>query len=901
MGRAADIRAQARAQVEGAAQAEADAPAPGFDQRLARAKASRSSTLGGPQPGPPADLAPVEPAGSGLPQQVAEASIAPLPEGAPKDPKLRAVAGAAQGAAGMVDAGQSAMAFLAGHIFGPGVQAAVEDGDVNALNFVKGQLEQQGITGIGGEGDIAGKLGEEVGAGLTIPGGAQVRGAQGLANIGGATGAALGREVLGDESVVGALGGGVAGSFAPKAIQTAAITTPRALSAAADLPRGKVSQRRALRQAAEITQSSVNDRNLALAELDRVEELRTRFPGFDPSSGAASGDPGLRTLERDAAVRPFGDGPNALNFEQARARGNEALRREMISLRPNFGSEEEARAAVRAMIDRRLETIPTAPDGVAASKEARAQFDTLHQEFRTEVGGEFDRIEAAAASRGVLLPVDPIARGLADIRRELSQSERLRIPGQVVRVIDEADKITGKVLPFSEIRGMERRLNDELKNANLSPTARRQIGKLKESIDTALDNMGAPGSGNPTIEQRKALEALGRHNGLDEEFLELAQQYRDTKAAFREGSLRFEKGLGGQLSGQRDGRPITAIEETLDMFLRTDAKGASRARQFKEVYGDSPEALSTMSDFIVSKALRGVVDEAGIIKPTSANAAKIRSFMAKNKDALDAFPDARERVRNFKNLTAEAEAAGILGNPRSREAIEQGALRLFMDEPSAAVRKIFDLDPARQAEAVSKLASPIARDPNAMAGLRSVVMDDIIGRVTRQDSAIASGRTPSIGVSAKALQEVLIESRPALTKIFPAEHLDSLDALLEAAFVNERQISGFASRAGETAVPGILDVARTSGIGNRLLSNRVRVLRGASLVSRIFKSMSSEQANLIIRRAATDTELMRDLLTRVTPASRARLARKLGRNVPADAFRALSTDSEPQPAAGGLQ
>lgn len=757
-----------------------------------------------------------------------------------------------------------------------------------------GVLEKIGeaSAGAGPKGILT--LGRMVARGLKVP----LRTA--LSEVLSILGEAFGREEFegGLSEAAGGVTGSIGGAVTPGVVSGSGGLVKRAGKGLARVVRGGLTEKDALKQAGQIVRGGTSDVQRALRKLDEFEELRaggdSGAPGLDlgetgPSAAAITGDPFLRDLEADAFRTRSRGGPTSLDMELARSEGNVELRRELISMRPSVNSTDEASSGVKSWLDGRIDAIVRQSQEAQgsmppeeASKIARVEFKRLAGEWQTKGKGLLDDVEVEAASVGAVVPTDPIIEAYRDMTSKVGQAEKLKIDTDLNEMFKRFlnTEPGQRVIPFDFLRSLERRVSDDLSAAyDAGDKGKiRQLAILRDGVDAALDNLGAAGHPNPTpAMQRATAQMIRRGQKLHPQ---LAEQHRIAKTYWATGAARFRDGVGGDLSA-RVAKNAAAEERTLDLFFGAGTPGAAKAAEFKRVFKDSPTALNAMNDYIVGRALTGLVDETGFVNKSAANANRLRGFKASHEAALRAFPEARERIKTLETLTRNAEESGLLGKPRSQAAIERGALRLFVDNPQDAIRDIMRLSPEKSARSMAELQNKI-RGTQAQAGFQRAVMDEIESAVLRADPGVTN--YADVRVDPAKLSTMLEKHRSMLDRVFPPGHVDRLDRVLEMSKVLDKQLTATSERILKDP-KGVMESIAGSSIFNQLLSPRARVLRIGKLVNHMANAMGANDINTLIRRASRNPALMRALLTVPTAENEAKLVRFISASLPTLASR----------------
>lgn len=433
--------------------------------------------------------------------------------------------------------------------------------------------------------------------------------------------------------------------------------------------------------------------------LDEARKLEGDVPGLKLTTGEATIDPGLQALE----FKRRSGGPNVGLYEQNRQANRRAIQNALDDAAPSAANDQATRAALTA---RREQAVGKAADAEAgkAAKVAAAQADADAPITRAGAG-EIIRSEVEAAlarargeERNLWRQIDPEGKTQVDTRPIRQRAEELlaktpktEAPGDTSPVIrelagkTEAPELTGRSIDpelmaeaektaakgmlnetegFDELLSLKSRLSDEIRaeRAADAPNANR-IRKLSVMLDEVMTTL--EGSAAKSPENAQAVEAMDK-----------------ARAASRDLNERFTRGTAAEVTAvDARGRVKVENSELPGKFFKSGADGTPEAlADFERAIGGSAKARAALRSYALDDAARAAMKDGKV------DAGALEKWIAKHKDALDAYPDIRRDLGNVASAQRELERA------QRRTTLLKDAVN---DPKKSTVAKYLDRETAR--------------------------------------------------------------------------------------------------------------------------------------------------------------------------------------------------------------
>ena len=488
-------------------------------------------------------------------------------------------------------------------------------------------------------------------------------------------------------------------------------------------------------------QAAARDPEAAVAELAKggsaLEEA-----ALTPAQ--QTGDPGLLSLEKSIIE----------SAEQLKSKSDiqiteatQAIKKAITDIGEGVGPEktvgtiEQARAYLRGLLDKRLRIAARKADEAIAELSPTAtrqdaniiverELDTAFREA-TKQETELYNLVPLEVKASIAGPKDDFAALVESTPKALQDD----IPDIARRFLSkDSPDVFDDLMPIKELQGLRSRLLSE--SRKLRAAGDRNAARLTEDIaESVLLSMGAK---------------AGQVEGEVGQLLRTALDFSKDKATrfFKESSV--SKILGTTKQGGDVIAPELALESTIGgggPRARVEAKALETA---VEKTGSVPKLRGAIEDFLLDDFRRRVAPEGVIDK------ARAKTFMARNQDILEDFPELRNKftkaiTTNDASIAAQARAEGIakrLNDPKISKAA------VFIQEPvedaMKRVAKTF-----RPGKIMEELVKEAGRDStgDALKGLKTAFGDFLLGQTLKE---------PALGVefiAGRKLSELLTSGK----------------------------------------------------------------------------------------------------------------------------------------------
>ena len=402
----------------------------------------------------------------------------------------------------------------------------------------------------------------------------------------------------------------------------------------------------------------------AQANLGRSLEVSDEFAAagreFNPSLPARTGSPGLMALEKDLVTR----NPGSLNKAvETLARNKEEISSFINTKFPAAKETSVARIArlqkmasvklesIRSKIDDELDKVASVfernPNNYEVGRKVRDLVFKQKEVYRGVSGQKYQAVYQAADRLGAKANIDDIAQFADDtLKSEFNAYQASEIPpvfrqlakktgkdlpeGAADFVAQQSGKVAGEV-SFAELHSLYKRTNSDLASLRGSQSVDKGmkehlLGNLKTQLEAKL----------------AAFEEAG--------FGEVATKLKEANRFYREEYLpRFKQGFGDDiLSRYGSGEFKVPNQEVVGMI--TKANNAQAAKDFKQLFGDVPEAWQSLRDGYMDVLVRdkNVLDATGKI-----NQKVLDRFLRQHSQTLTEFPQVR---KEFQQLALDNQA-----------------------------------------------------------------------------------------------------------------------------------------------------------------------------------------------------------------------------------------------------
>jgi hypothetical protein len=591
--------------------------------------------------------------------------------------------------------------------------------------------------------------------------------------------------------------------------------------------------------------------------IEKADALKETIPGFQPTTGQASGEPGLIQAERSFArsgaeaaqktatqrldnqtairsavdeVAPQGKlGDVAAGIEKERARKELLLDKGLARAQAEVDAQRNLiTGRTQAVVDR-TERMMQGADARAVSRiqalEAKLTPQQQGQIIRQEYGKELEAYQAAANAKyakvdqSIILPPTGTREAAKKVRAELrtqeadefipsgalADMERLGVREEVTQKgpMAKVQKVQREVdVPFGELDALKRRLQGEIRAAK-NDTVKRRLNILLDGVESDLDQL----TDNPAI---KAAHP------------EAAQAYDEARNFSRAGIFRLKSGEADAIRQlDRTGRNKVGNDAIAQRFL----DGEDSIDDFVAALGSRPAAQTALEDaakldfyakavdpstgMIHAKAAdKWMRDHAHITKQFPDLKAKLESTTELQRSADDIRqrgkailkdPEARARMedpRMFDKLDKlEQHAAQVAQTvKRTKASWEKNAASLFLsDDADRAAERI--LASQTPQTKINQVIGQLGNDPVARKGFERAMWDAALSKF--ESKAVDALDRPIL--QARNMKEFLGENRQWMEPLFGKARVDRMEKASEALEMVERS--------GRVVLPGGSDTA----------------------------------------------------------------------------------------------
>lgn len=674
--------------------------------------------------------------------------------------------------------------------------------------------------------------------------------AEALGIAGAASGGKLAQEITGGSPTgefIGELAGGVAAPY---------LAAGGVLGQASRAVRRPFTTSGAEKRAARRTAGTVDDVEAARSSLQE-ETISNLTPaqrvGTDEAlqleRTIAESDPALRKAfdNREAANRQMLD-DEAMKIGQG---GDTASIRSYLEGRRSdlLGRVKKQADAALENATRRVEQLTPNRRQSEASLVAREEIERAYSGAKATESELWSQVPNAA------LPPVKTKQAYSRIKKDLPQTQSDDMPASALRFLESGTNtpLQGSV---KELQGLRSKLLEEARIARAAGnnnTAR----IANELSDAILDDLGA---------------AAGKASGEVGTPLRKALDYsRELNQTYRQGSI------GKILGSDRKGADRVASELTLQSSVGTGGgKGAVAMDELVRA-ADTPELRASVADYMRDQLQRKAVRD-GRLNPAAAE-----RFIKANEDVLDRMPDVRDQLTEAVKAERQAQRAtgrqGILETSltKKNKSTTADILGAKVDDEVSAIFK--SPDPRKAAR---RAASLVRRNQEAVAGLRSGVVENIMSK-SRSGNFDAFGNDVISGN--KMLKEMMIpKQRAAMVEILGEDGVNRLDRIArELAKIEKSGTVSSADKIIDDTPNKLLSIlvrgkAATLGgsMGGGTAGGSLRTANIASTeAERVLRRVTGDRAERLLVEAAQDKDLYDALLSNIrTPSEQKEAARK---------------------------
>lgn len=519
---------------------------------------------------------------------------------------------------------------------------------------------------------------------------------------GAGAGSQFAEETIDDHPLVQLLGG-VAGGMAPNMLANTAGNTARTFM---DI----LTDRQARIGTGEKLVKAATDPDTAFSEgtVNRASQLDADVPGTKVTTGQASSDPGVLSLEYSRAT----GGPRPGQYRAREASNNTAMRDALDSVAP--GAVDDS--ATRQVLDQRRNGALSAADDVVKSRAGVRDEALTAAEPKQSVSDAGRQIRETAETGKDLLADIRDAEAMP-LLRQAEESGAVVNVEPVVKVIDDTMARTKRPAVRQALEQAR-----EYLNVTGTDTLDDSVSGLYETRK-AVNDLIAGRAENSTGRYAKS-ELMEVRNALDDAIGEAAPDYRSYLESYRRGSAplnEMDAGPVGKVTSRDKltGAPDVPDSEVAGQFWNGKAGNKEALEAFEAQLGGNKPAREALRDAAMADALKSATKN-GDIDP-----AALERWIAKNEDKLAYYPDIKKDLgtlsRATQSLRNSEKRAGMLADNLSDPKKSTIAKYLDTDEATTSMKSI--LSSKNSAAEAENLMRTVRGDDDAVAGVRRAFFD----------------------------------------------------------------------------------------------------------------------------------------------------------------------------------
>lgn len=509
------------------------------------------------------------------------------------------------------------------------------------------------------------------------------------------------------------------------------------------------------------------DPQSAAKQLEEVVN-RAEIPGFNPTTGTASGDITGIATERGLATRP--------EMVQRMLDNTASLADETRNITTSSGNLADTASAVKEVRQAELRQ--------AESKvfESENNFEIAQKELDSQIAKYNNSTRASQETASVSLDdqlknellvlnkqkkdlydaIDPNGNLEVDLSLLKKAIDFIRKPSAplktaeadavqnfgsgIFKAIDNAfeAQLKGNSSSYKELIDLRANVNDAIGQAykNDSAVAAKSLEKVRSTIDKYTENLASFNQGQKIVPEgfvsipSEAAEAAIKANDF----------YKNIYAP------RFKDGLGGKWADDTISNKNLQTK-TAQKFLLGPTEGAVQLRQIID-NAQNPQAMqSQVRDFMVGELAQRAFKGNGEVAPR-----QIYEYVKKYDSVLNQFPNLKAEILNLgKTLKQRADKSSGLAKAvrnakqnltQTNAELNKSAFKYFTDlEPEVAISRI--LSSQNPASDLAQLKSIIKNDPQAKLGLKAGLRDEIYNRITNTKGLDDAANTVDVTSIAK--------------------------------------------------------------------------------------------------------------------------------------------------------
>jgi hypothetical protein len=635
----------------------------------------------------------------------------------------------------------------------------------------------------------------------------------------------------------------------------------------------------------------------------RGRELEAEVPGLKLTAGETTTDPGLQALE----YQRRSGGPSTGLYEQQRQNNRTAVDSALGEIAPKATSDAatrkalEARAAqatgkASAVVEKRAGEADTAAAAVEPPLSRAEAGEIVRKEIESQLAAN------RAKERSEWQAADPEGKtafetGSIKARAQalLDDTPRTEAPTDTPPIVKE---LAGKAdAPAPTGRSIDPELMPEVEKAAAGKALLRETESvdellaLKSRLSTAIREERAADAPTPnrirklSIMLDEVTNAISTGASKSAENAAAKEAIDKATATSRELNDRFTRGTAAEVTGvdARGGRKVEN-SELPGKFFKSGANGTPEAlADFERAVGDSTVARSALRSYALDDAKRVAMKDGKV------DAKALEGWIAKHKDALDAYPKIREELGSL------ASAQKALERASRREQLLKDSVA---DPKKSTVAKYLDREEARSSigavmdsknprKEMTNLVNSLKGDADALEGARRAFWDRMMdGPATSPKQGVRGAedaRGESI-ISNDKLKNFMAKygDQAAILYRDNPEHLKRLEKIAEAVAAGQRTTKIRPPGSSGTplgTVPGLTLAGLTSrgyAIARGVVSiPYVALETGARAARRSYLKLKNAEVEKLMDEALLNPEVAKTLVMEWNEANQKVIARRL--------------------------
>lgn len=616
--------------------------------------------------------------------------------------------------------------------------------------------------------------------------------------------------------------------------------------------------------AARRVQEGVYDKEAAVKALDEGAPVLGSGQRIEATTGQITNDPGLLGMERRRIVS---DPLLKAEKEIIDAKTNRVIGDEIHkTIAPKGGDPYLAQRTVSESRDAEIARIDESVSRAVSA--AKAKVDALGKDLSPEdastvVRNEMElayneaRVTEKAMWRKIhgnrKLDTTPLREARASIIRSLRKGQGDEaIPTEILQRIEKLDNFESMDDVISFRTAALEALRALGPKAGANRTMIKNLLKISDAADESLTTLtGSVLKRGPTIQ--KQIDAARAYT----------KQLND----------RFTRGpIGRILKYDASGGKTVDDIETLDALFRQGRAGGVRADAFVNALGGRANAESALKEYVRSEFYNVASNADG-----SLNAAGMNRWLHSHGSFLDRFPSLKGELTDIEAVTrniGERAAQAKLSVQEIRRMYDAKAGAFLGEDPQVAAYRIMTVkdSPGKMEFVLSKLRQD--QSGEALEGFKQSLVDGLMARMR----TTAKTATDDVQLTGQPLIKMLQDpsKRKALSMVLSKEEMGNLDKVSKAFDVVARSSRRAVTGGSDTAQNLLINAAAriiggslgarlgTAAGGSALVSANV----GARIFRKMFEAIPKEEVELLLNKAVFDPQVMKTLLTRVTPENR---------------------------------